>query len=124
VERAYGAYFKRTYCSITPQAVAVWCRQLGHQVFYATFFDLVVKDCDKELIGDILRGAFERRSIITSGRPLKQWPTVQERMPEIETAVFVRGRPVGMSIVPLLSSIGCLYSCDFCVDYADRTVEK
>jgi radical SAM superfamily enzyme YgiQ (UPF0313 family) len=177
VERAYGVYFKRTYCSITPQAVAVWCRQLGHQVFYATFygqknpkhllpddldvvfistytqasalayalaklyraektltvlggphaksfpsdslrfFDLVVKDCDKELIGDILRGAFERRSIITSGRPLKEFPTVQERMPEIETAVFARGRPSRMSIVPLLSSIGCPYSCDFCVDW-------
>src|SRR5712691_11782382 len=38
VERAYGVYFKRFYCSITPQVVAVWCRQLGHQVFYATFY--------------------------------------------------------------------------------------
>jgi len=38
VDRAYGAHFKRFYCSITPQAVAVWCRQLGHQVSYATFY--------------------------------------------------------------------------------------
>ena len=38
VESAYGAHFKRYYCSITPQVVAVWCRQLGHQAFYATFY--------------------------------------------------------------------------------------
>lgn len=177
VERAYGARFKRYYCSIAPQAVAVWCRQLGHQVFYATFyghqdpksllpddldvvfiatytrasalayalaklyrtgktltviggphaksfptdclrfFDLVVKDCDKALIADILRGAFDRHSIVSSGRPLRDFPTVEERMPDIKQAVFPQGRPVRMSIVPMLSSIGCPYSCDFCVDW-------
>lgn len=177
VEFAYGAHLKKYYCSITPQAVAVWCRQLGHQVFYATFyghrdpksllpddldvvfiatytqasalayalaklyrkgktltviggphaksfptdclrfFDFVVKDCDKTLIDDILRGAFDRRSIITSGRPLKEIPSVEERMPEIVSAAFTRGRPVSLSSVPLLSSVGCPYSCDFCVDW-------
>lgn len=177
VERAYGAHFKRYYCSIIPQVVAVWCRQLGHETHYATFyghqdpksllpddldvvfistytqasalayalarlyrtgktltviggphaksfptdclrfFDFVVKDCDKNLIDDLLRGSFPRRSIVTSGRPLKELPTVEERMPEIVTAVFTRGRPVRMSTVPLLSSIGCPYSCDFCVDW-------
>jgi radical SAM superfamily enzyme YgiQ (UPF0313 family) len=28
----------RQYASIMPQAVSVWCRKLGHQVFYATYF--------------------------------------------------------------------------------------
>jgi radical SAM superfamily enzyme YgiQ (UPF0313 family) len=177
VESAYGAHFKRYYCSITPQVVAVWCRQLGHQTFYATFyghqdpksllpddldvvfistytqasalayalaklyraektltviggphaksfptdclrfFDLVVKDCDQTLINDILRGSFDRHSIISSGRPLKEIPSVEERMPEIVKVLFTRGRARGLASVPLLSSVGCPYSCDFCVDW-------
>jgi len=28
----------RQYASVMPQAIAVWCRQLGHKVFYATFY--------------------------------------------------------------------------------------
>ena len=28
----------RQYASVMPQAVSVWCRELGHQVFYATYF--------------------------------------------------------------------------------------
>jgi radical SAM family protein len=174
---AYGAFFKKFHASITPQAVSVWCRQLGHQVWYATyygqrdpvsllpdeldvvfvasytqasalayalakvyrmrktltviggphaksfpkdclrFFDLVVKDCDKTLVDDILRGHFDRRTVITSGRPLREIPSAEERMPEITAGSLVRGRRRGMSVVPLLSSIGCPYSCDFCVDW-------
>ncbi|MFQ5696560.1 MAG: hypothetical protein ACE5HB_11265 [Terriglobia bacterium] len=126
----YAAYFRKQFVSITPQAVSVWCRQLGHDVFYVTyhgqndperllpddldvvfvaaytqasalayalarlfrrrktltliggphaksfpadclrFFDLVVKDCDKALIDDILRGHFDPPAVISSGRRL------------------------------------------------------
>jgi radical SAM superfamily enzyme YgiQ (UPF0313 family) len=173
----YAAYFRKQFASIMPQAVSVWCRQLGHEVFYSTyyglgdprrllpddldvvfvatytqasalayalaklyrrdgvrtviggphakafphdclrFFDLVVRECDKELIEDILRGRFECPQIVASGRPLREIPTVRERMPEISRAAFVRGRPSPSSIVPLLSSLGCPYRCDFCVDW-------
>jgi hypothetical protein len=27
--RLYGTYFRKQFVSITPQAIAVWCRQLG-----------------------------------------------------------------------------------------------
>src|SRR5256886_13397687 len=141
---AYRAFFKKYHASIIPQAVAVWCRQLGHQVWYSTyygqrdpvsllpdeldvvfvasytqasalayalakvyrmrktltviggphakafpkdclrFFDLAVKDCDKTLIDEILRGSFERHTVVSSGRPLKEIPSVEERMPEIK----------------------------------------
>ncbi len=37
-ERLYKAWFRRHLFSITPQAVAVWCRQLGHEVYYATYY--------------------------------------------------------------------------------------
>jgi hypothetical protein len=175
--RLYSNYFRKQFMGVMPQTVAVWCRQLGHEVFYTTyygsddpksvlpddldvvfmatytqactlayalaklyrkdgvltvvggpharafpqdclrFFDLAVKDCDKALIDDILRRRIDPGQAITSGRPLTQFPTVEERMPEIKKASFVNGRQVLMSIVPMLSSIGCPYRCDFCVDW-------
>ena len=180
--RLYGAYFRKQFVSITPQAVAVWCRQLGHRVHYTTyygqadplhllpddldvlfvasytqasalayalakvfrrrntltviggpharsfpadclrFFDLVVKDCDKQLIDDILCGRHDPPAMITSGRPLTDFPSVEERMPEIRIANFRRGRPLLTSLVPMLSSVGCPYSCDFCVDWNNKYI--
>ena len=180
--RIYGAYYRRQFMSIMPQAVAVWCRALGHDVHYATywgqadplslvpddaqvvfvlsftqssalayglatalkrrgaltvlggpharsfptdcarFFDIVVKDCDRTLIDDILRRRFDPPAIVSSGRPLTEFPSVEERMPEIRIAGFRRGRPMLTSIVPLLSSIGCPYTCGFCVDWNSQYV--
>ena len=42
--------------------------------------------CDKTLISDILRGAFESNSIVSSGRVLTDLPSVEERLPEIKTS--------------------------------------
>jgi hypothetical protein len=182
IVRSYDSRFRRHYASITPQAVSVWCRQLGHQVSYATyygqrpledllpndldvvflatytqasalayalarlyrrrgaltvlggphatsfptdslrFFDLVVHDCDKALIASILRGDFEPGSVVSSGHVLEEVPSVEERMPEIMTASFTGGRPVRLSNVPLLTSLGCPYRCDFCVDWKNDYV--
>jgi len=175
-ERAYGYLLLKQYASIMPQAISVWCREFGHEVFYATyydqkdpkqllpndldvvfisahtqasalayalaklyrqektltviggphakqfpddclrFFDVVVRDCDKTLIADIL-SALPRREIVTSGRTLQDIPSVQERMPEIRISNFWRGRPYFLALIPLLTSMGCPYSCDFCVDW-------
>ena len=180
--RLYGLYFRKQFMAITPQAVAAWCRSLGHEVHYATywgqtdplslipdevdvvfvgsytqssalayalamavkrrgaltviggpharsfpsdcarFFDIVVKDCDKTLVDDILRRRFDPPAIVTSGRPLTEFPSVEERMPEIRAAAFHRGRPVLTSVVPMLSSIGCPYTCGFCVDWNSQYV--
>ncbi len=182
VDWLYATYLRKQFVGIMPQAVAVWCRQLGHQVFYATyygqkdprrllpdqldvvffaaytqasalayalaklfrkentltviggphaksfpvdclrFFDLVVKECDRTLIDDILRGRFDPPAIITSGRALTDFPSVEERMPEIVASAFYRGKPVLTSFVPLLASVGCPYSCDFCVDWNKKYV--
>ncbi len=173
----YATYLVKQYISIMPQTVSVWCRQFGHQVFYATYYgqddpksllpddldvvfvatfsrssalayalatlyrkegvltviggahaksypvdslryyDLVVLDCDKALIGDILSGQFTTPAIIGSGRPLKEFPTVEERMPEIKASVFDRGRRTWTTLVPMLSSVGCPYDCSFCIDW-------
>jgi len=176
-EHTYNSRFRKQFASIMPQAVAVWCRQLGHQAFYATyygqkdpmrllpddldfvfistfthasalayslaklyrrkkvltviggphanafptdclrFFDIVVQECDKSLIDDILQSRFNRHSIVKSCRPLENVPSVQERLAEIKIASFARGRPSMFSSVPILSSLGCPYKCDFCVEW-------
>ena len=173
---AYNYLVTKQYASIMPQTISVWCRSLGHEVFYATyfgdrdpkrllpndldvvfistytqasalvyalaklyrkektltvmggphakqfpedclrFFDIVVRDCDKTLITEILRDA-PRGEILTSGRTLTSIPSVQERMPEIRASTFLRGKPFPFTSIPLLTSIGCPNSCDFCIDW-------
>lgn len=181
-ERLYAAYFRRQFANIMPQVVSVWCRQLGHDVAYRTyfgqadprellpsgldvvfisaytqasalayalaklyraggtltviggpharafpadclrFFDLVVKDCDRRLIEQILARRFDPPAIVTSGRPLAEFPSVEERMPEIAAASFADGRPLFTSVIPMLASLGCPYSCDFCIDWSTKYV--
>ena len=182
LSRLYAAYFRKQFVSIAPQAVSVWCRQLGHDVTYATyygqqdprsllprdldivfiaahtpcallayalakvfraekirtvlggphaqsfpedasrFFDIVVKACDRILIDDILSGQVEPSGIHSSGRPLTEIPTVAERRPEIEGSTFIQGRLGLTTVIPMLTSVGCPYSCDFCVDWSSNFV--
>ena len=74
--------------------------------------------CDKQLITDILSGGCAPNSILSSGRTLTDIPSVEERMPEIRASNFSRGkRPYLATLVPLLASVGCPYTCDFCTDW-------
>ena len=180
VERAYAYWLTKQFASLTPQAVSVWCRQLGHEVHYTTYygqadprsllphdldvlfvcshtrtsglayalaklfrkartvtviggphaksypadclryFDVVVRECDRQLVADILTDQFDRPSVVTSGRPLMDLPAVEERMPEIRASVFQRGRPTKATMVGLLSSVGCPYTCNFCTDWNNK----
>lgn len=175
---AHDFFVVKQYASIMPQAVSVWCRNLGHDVCYATyygqedpmklipndldaifiscfsrgsglayalaklmkkqtpkiltiiggphakqfpfdalrFFDVVVKECDAHLVKEILTD-FPKKEIISSPRKLKDIPGIEERLPEIRTASFWNLRPSRFSFIPILSSTGCPYSCDFCVDW-------
>ncbi|GAB3875241.1 hypothetical protein GCM10029964_018920 [Kibdelosporangium lantanae] len=83
------------------------------------FFDLVVRECDPPLVADILAGQFDRGSIISADQPFDDVPTVEERMPEIRASAFFWGRkPLLLSAVPMLASMGCPYRCDFCIDWS------
>jgi hypothetical protein len=174
----YHSFLTKQFASVTPQAISVWCRQLGHETFYAIyygvgdarhrlppdldiifiachtqtspmayafaklyrkagtrtviggphaksfpvdclrFFDLVVKECDKELIADILAGHFDPGTFISSAKPFDDLPTVEERMPEIRASAFFQGKwPLFSSMVPMLASMGCPNKCDFCTDW-------
>ncbi len=44
-------FFKKQFISVTPQAISVWCRQLGHQVHYATYYG--IGDPQKKLPTDL-----------------------------------------------------------------------
>lgn len=182
INSLYTAHFRRQFYGIVPQAVSVWCRELGHQVFYSTyygqkdpksllpndldvvfisaftqasalayalaklysrektltviggphaksfpedclrFFDIVVKECDKDLIYKILRKEFDPPSIVSTDQPLTDLPTVEERMPEIAQAAFSGGKPTLTSFVPILTSVGCPYHCDFCMDWNNKYI--
>jgi hypothetical protein len=173
---AYSYLITKQYSSIMPQAISVWCRNLGHEVFYATyfgnkdpktllpnnldvvfistytqasalayalaklyrkektltviggphakqfpddclrFFDIVVGDCDETLIKEILRDK-PRNLFLTSGRTLINIPGVEERMPEIRSSTFLKGKPYPFTTVPMITSLGCPNSCDFCIDW-------
>jgi len=175
-EKIYHYLVTKQYASIMPQAISYWCRNLGHEVFYATFignndpktlvpgdldvvfiaaytqasslayalaklfrrektltviggphakqfpddcqrfFDIVVGDCDKALIREILTDK-PRGQFLTSGRPLAEIPGIEERMPEIRHSTFFRGKPFPFTSIPMLTSTGCPNSCDFCIDW-------
>ena len=38
VERGYASVLTKQFASITPQAVSIWCRQMGHRVHYTTYY--------------------------------------------------------------------------------------
>ena len=38
VARTYANYLTKQFASVTPQAIAVWCRELGHEVHYRTYY--------------------------------------------------------------------------------------
>jgi radical SAM superfamily enzyme YgiQ (UPF0313 family) len=83
------------------------------------FFDLVVRDCDPELIADIVSDQFDPGTIVSSAGPFDDVPTVEERMPEIRaSAFFLRRKALRLSAVPMLASMGCPYKCDFCIDWS------
>ena len=88
----------------------------------ARFFDIVVRECDRALIDDVIRRRIDPPAIVTSGRPLADFPSLEERMPDIAVSAFRRGRPTVSSVVPVLASVGCPYSCDFCTDWNSKYV--
>ncbi len=178
MDKIYHTTVTKQMTSVTPQAVSVWSRQLGHESYYATyyglgdiqnffpgdldiifissstinspvsyaagkifkkigvktvfggphakafpvdclrFFDLVVRECDKNLIADILKGNFEPGSYISSEKPFAELPTVEERLPEIKASSHFHKKWQSLTtVIPTITSMGCPYTCDFCTDW-------
>lgn len=80
------------------------------------YFDYVVGFTDRQVIRDILADHSQHRPIgvyMTAMQQPKEVPGVRERWKYIER--LLREAPV-VKIVPMLGSLGCPYSCSFCVD--------
>jgi hypothetical protein len=80
------------------------------------YFDYVLGFTDKALIREIVSDCAPHRPLgmrlSAAGHPV-QLPGVSERWKYIEQAL--RKAPF-IKIVPLLGSLGCPYTCDFCID--------
>lgn len=80
------------------------------------YFDYVLGFTDKTVIRDILHDFSQHRPIgvyITASRQPVSLPGVRERWKFIEQTL--RKTPF-IKIVPMLSSLGCPYTCSFCID--------
>lgn len=80
------------------------------------YFDYVVGLCDKELIRDILQDCSAYRPLgqhLAAQQQPADLPGLRERwkflLPAMERAKLVRA-------VPMIGSLGCPYTCSFCVD--------
>ncbi len=80
------------------------------------YFDYVLGFTDKTLIHDVLRDCTRHRPIglhLSTGQQPSELPGVGKRWKFIEQTL--KKAPI-IKIVPLLSSLGCPYTCDFCID--------
>jgi hypothetical protein len=175
-----GKYFSRmmnaNYASIMPQAVAVWCAELGHEVNYicytgaedlvreaearpdiviigaftrsalaayavsnlfrlngavtvlggpharcypedaAKYFDYVLGFTNKRLIRDLVTDCTPQRpegvALAATGQPA-DLPGAEERWPFIQPTL---AKARGIKVVPMIGSMGCPYTCAFCID--------
>jgi len=80
------------------------------------YFDYVLGFVDKALILEVLQERTQHRPIgahLSTGQHPTRLPGVSERWKFIEQTL--RKAPL-IKIVPLLGSLGCPYSCSFCID--------
>jgi hypothetical protein len=81
------------------------------------YFDYVVTACNESTISDLVDGHYDARSIVTTDKKKLELPLLAERYRDVVKASFYGERRSPLSIVALLSSTGCPYACDFCVDW-------
>lgn len=81
------------------------------------YADYVLGFTDREVIRNVLRDPRPRRRrgahLSADGQP-ERLPGVEDRWPFIEATLQKAPQP--LRIVPMLGSLGCPYSCEFCID--------
>ncbi len=173
----YGRVMNPNLASIMPQAVGVWCQELGHDVTFVCYtgsedllrelpeamdvlfvgaftqaaqlsyaisnlfrqrgavtvlggpharcypddarqyFDYVLGFTDRPLIEDILKDCAPHRPVGVLARASRQpleLPGVRERWRFIEPTLAKC--PTSLKLVPMIGSLGCPYTCAFCID--------
>ncbi len=80
------------------------------------YFDYVFGFTDREVLRNVLLDCSRHRPLgmhVTARQQPTSLPGVQERWPFIESVL--KKAPI-LKIVPLLGSLGCPYTCSFCID--------
>lgn len=82
----------------------------------ARYFDYVLGFTDQNIIGEVLRDCGPHRprgAHLSAKRQPLQLPSVRERWKFISATL---DKAPTIKIVPMLASLGCPYSCSFCID--------
>ncbi len=82
----------------------------------ARYFDYVLGFTDKALVEDVLRDCAPHRPVgltLSAGKQPQQLPGVRERWKFIEPTI---AKAPTLKIVPMIASLGCPYTCSFCID--------
>src|SRR6266480_4064693 len=131
----YARIMNASLASIMPQVIGVWCKEEGHDVTfvcYTGFEDLLTElpdNVDLVFISAFTEAAqtayalshlFRSRGAVTAlgihvsarQQPVVL-PGVRERWPFLEQ---VLAKAPLIKIVPLIGSLGCPYTCSFCID--------
>jgi len=177
-KRAFQRVMNANLASIMPQAIAVWCEELGHDVRYVCYtgfedlsaeleetcdvlfvgafsrsaqtayaisnlyrrggavtvlggpharcypedavkyFDYVLGFTDKTVLADLLSDASPQRRegvSLSAARQPMELPSLEERWKFV--AATLKKAPF-VKFVPMIGSMGCPYTCSFCIDSA------
>jgi hypothetical protein len=116
-----------TQSALLATAVSTWARSRGavtvlggpHARCFPTdaarWFDWVLGFTDKETLRTAIE-AGPRRPLgeyLTAEAQPRELPTLRERW-RFQERLFQRGR--GITVVPMIASLGCPYTCSFCID--------
>ncbi len=173
----YARVMNPSLASVMPQALAVWCEELGHEVSFVCYtgfedlrsemppeldilfvgaftqaaqlayavssmfrqrgavtvlggpharcypddarkyFDYVCGFTDKSVLEDVLQDCEQHRPLgvqVGTQRQPASLPGVRERWKFIEPTLAKS--PTRIKVVPMIASLGCPYTCSFCID--------
>ena len=82
----------------------------------ARYFDYVLGFTDKALVEDVLRDCAPHRPLglcLSARRQPSELPGVKERWQFIEPTI---AKAPTLKLVPMIGSMGCPYTCSFCID--------